>query len=67
MSQSSNTHAFQMKNKAALKAKNDALELIQQNEKNLRFFMDNPDGIKYSLSGFFDAGCKPKLWPNYYY
>lgn len=33
MSQSENTHAFQIKKNAAIKAKNDALELIAQNEK----------------------------------
>ncbi|HSY61519.1 MAG TPA: Wzz/FepE/Etk N-terminal domain-containing protein, partial [Cytophaga sp.] len=35
MSQSENTHAFQVKKNAALKAKSDALELIAQNEKML--------------------------------
>jgi tyrosine-protein kinase Etk/Wzc len=32
LSQNENTHAFQIKNKATLKAKNDALDLIKQNE-----------------------------------
>ncbi|WP_018341444.1 polysaccharide biosynthesis tyrosine autokinase [Cytophaga aurantiaca] len=36
MSQSESTHAFQVKKNAALKAKNDALDLIAQNEKIIK-------------------------------
>ena len=36
MSQSENTHAFQVKKNTALKAKDDALELIAQNEKAIK-------------------------------